>query len=362
MWSICHSIHLLHWLSVYRCFFLFFASAVELLRHLTIIHFLLHPPSWHSLSCLTKFSVPPSPAPWFLSFLPFPSCLLFHFHPPLLFHGPVSVILWVCVCGGSLPCLGAGARSRERGLDRRIAPWQNRNRIGWGELTQQASLHSPHYLLLLCLSVSLFHSLSLFLHLLGHSFQTVTHTQGASEKTVVLVRNKNRFLVCSLFLLISHFLFHIFSLSAERCAWKECYPGLINSNVMKRRGLSFPIWLYLILSLKSFRSLICKTIVGCKNSGLYSTQHIIYCAVQTCSEGVNQGCLYQVLLICLAVTGNTHMSVFILVPTQAPLEGQVIAFWLYLFPSAFHFRYLLREILPGNTLPLCCCQNLTDWS
>lgn len=81
-----------------------------------------------------------------------------------------------------------------------------------------------------------------------------------------------------------------------------------------------------------------------------------------CSGGVNQRCLYHVLLICLAVSGNTHMSVFILVPSQAPLEGQVIAFWLYLFPSASHFRYLLQEILPGNALSLCCCQNLTDWS
>lgn len=48
--------------------------------------------------------------------------------------------------------------------------------------------------------------------------------------------------------------------------------------------------------------------------------------------------------------------------SQAPLEGQVIAFWLYLFPSAFHFRYLLGAILPENALPLCWCQNLTDWS
>ena len=80
------------------------------------------------------------------------------------------------------------------------------------------------------------------------------------------------------------------------------------------------------------------------------------------SEWVNQRCLYHVLLICLAVSRNTHMSVFISVPSQAPLEGQVIAFWLYLFPSAFHFRYLLREILPGNILLHRCCQNLTDWS
>lgn len=94
----------------------------------------------------------------------------------------------------------------------------------------------------------------------------------------------------------------------------------------------------------------------------FHTFHILtWCGV-TRSEGVKQRCLYHVLLICLAVSGNTHMSVFILVPSQAPLEGQVIAFWLYLFPSAFHFRYLHQAILPRHTLPLRCCQNLTDWS
>lgn len=54
------------------------------------------------------------------------------------------------VCRGSLPCLGAGAKSRERALARRSTPWQNRSRIGWEELTQQASLYS----LLFCLSFS----------------------------------------------------------------------------------------------------------------------------------------------------------------------------------------------------------------
>lgn len=98
---------------------------------------------------------------------------------------------------------------------------------------------------------------------------------------------------------------------------------------------------------------------------VYSVFHIVsltWCGAIR-SEGVNQRCLYRVLLICLAVSRNTHMSVFISVPSQAPLEGQVIAFWLYLFPSAFHFRYLLQEILPGNTLPRSAIvRNLTDWS
>lgn len=46
----------------------------------------------------------------------------------------------------------------------------------------------------------------------------------------------------------------------------------------------------------------------------------------TRSERVNQKRWYHAILICLAVSGNTHMSVFILVPSQVPLEGQVIAF------------------------------------
>lgn len=87
---------------------------------------------------------------------------------------------------------------------------------------------------------------------------------------------------------------------------------------------------------------------------------LIWCAAVG-SEGVNRERLYHVLLICLAVSRNTHMSVYILAPSQAPLEGQVIAFWLYLFPPAFHFRYLLWEILPANTLPLRRRPNMTDW-
>lgn len=102
---------------------------------------------------------------------------------------------------------------------------------------------------------------------------------------------------------------------------------------------------------------------NCMNNGFHML-HILSLTWRSAirSEGVNQQCLYHVLLICLAVSGNTHTSVFILAPSQAPLEGQVIAFWLYLFPSAFHFRYLHGAILPRNTLPLHCCQNLTDWS
>lgn len=78
------------------------------------------------------------------------------------------------------------------------------------------------------------------------------------------------------------------------------------------------------------------------------------------SEGVNQRCLYHVLLICLPVSRNTRMSVFISVPSQAPLEGQVIAFWLHLFPSAFHFRYLLQENITWKyTSPLLLSK--FDW-
>lgn len=59
--------------------------------------------------------------------------------------------------------------------------------------------------------------------------------------------------------------------------------------------------------------------------------HVLRIVSLTCctgirSEGVNRRCRYHVLLICLAVSRNTRMSVFIPVPSQAPLVGQVIAF------------------------------------
>lgn len=62
-------------------------------------------------------------------------------------------------CRGSLPCLEAGVRSAERALDRQSAPWQNRNRSAWRELTQQASSSS----LYAALSVALPHFYSLHL-------------------------------------------------------------------------------------------------------------------------------------------------------------------------------------------------------
>jgi len=109
-------------------------------------------------------------SPLFLSFL---LCISVHsaFSCSISTHLSLSFCLFmnsslsssVCVCVhpfvhvGPLSCLGGSAKSRERVLDRRSAPWQNRNRHQLRELTQQASFHSlPPFQ-----SVSLFHFVSI---------------------------------------------------------------------------------------------------------------------------------------------------------------------------------------------------------
>lgn len=113
---------------------------------------------WHPLTppCLAAFPHFTSPC----------NCLFPHLPP--LHLSAASLVCWsfpicvfpYCACGGSLPCLRAGARSRERVLDRPSVPWQNRNRISLRRINPAAL--SP---------VFVFFSL----HLLGQSFQTVTH-------------------------------------------------------------------------------------------------------------------------------------------------------------------------------------------
>lgn len=167
--------------------------------HLNITHFLLprSPFSQHSLC----FDIASLPCLLQLFHLTFPSVPVLSFlcslsasvcHPLLslcIHHASClsflllmdpALSLCVCaraclrVCGGSLPCLGAGAKSTERGLDRRSVPWQNRNSIGLRRINPAGLAPSFSF----CLS--LLHAL--LLHLLGQRFQTVTHTvtQGAS--------------------------------------------------------------------------------------------------------------------------------------------------------------------------------------
>lgn len=118
----------------------------------------MFPPFWHWTLTLTCGGFPHLLILFFTlvsSTAPLPLSSFLFIVPSLSSSVCACVCVSACVCGGSLPCLGAGVRSRERGLDRRSTLWQNRNRISWGELTQQASL------LPLPPSLSVYFSLSL---------------------------------------------------------------------------------------------------------------------------------------------------------------------------------------------------------
>lgn len=137
--------------------FSYFTTAILFIFDIWLPLSFSHVPSFPTLDAHAHLRRLSAPSDSFLY-----SCSLDRTSPSLFlsFHSPISVVLCVracvsaCVCGGSLPCL-AGVRSRERGLDRRSTLWQNRNRISWGELTQQASLLPLPPSLSVCLSLSL---------------------------------------------------------------------------------------------------------------------------------------------------------------------------------------------------------------